>query len=51
MTPDEYLKQDVGSLVASLLFQNAMLKAEIDRLKAAQDNGHPAPDLVARSAP
>ena len=31
---EDYLKQDVGSLVASLLFQIAMLRAELDRAKA-----------------
>jgi uncharacterized small protein (DUF1192 family) len=46
-TADEHLQIIVGQLI----IQVAMLKAEIDRLKAAQDNGHPVPDLAARSAP
>jgi hypothetical protein len=33
MTVEEYLRQDVGQLVASLLIQVAMLKAERDQLK------------------
>jgi uncharacterized small protein (DUF1192 family) len=46
MTADDYLRQDVGTLVASLLFQIAMLRAEVDRLKA--DHADPVPNGVAR---
>ena len=31
---EDYLRQDVGAIIASLLFQLAMTKAELDRLKA-----------------
>jgi hypothetical protein len=34
-TADEHLRQDVGSLLAQLLLQIALLKAEVDRLQAA----------------
>lgn len=33
MTAEEYLRQDVGALIASLLFQNALLKAENESLR------------------
>jgi hypothetical protein len=33
MTVEEYLRQDIGQLVASLVIQVAMLKAERDQLK------------------
>jgi len=33
MTADEYLKQDVGALLASVLFQLAKLKAENEKLR------------------
>lgn len=46
MTAEEYLRQDVGALVASLLFQIAMLRAEIDRLKA--DHADPVPNGASR---
>ena len=48
MTAEEYLRQDVGALVASLLFQIAMLRAEVDRLKADRADPVPAPDGVVR---
>ena len=34
MTAEDYLRQDVGAILANLLFQLAMVKAENDRLKA-----------------
>ena len=34
MNAEAHLKQDIGLLVANLLFQIAVLKAEIDGLKA-----------------
>jgi len=34
-TQEEHLRQELGSVVAQLLIQNAMLKAEIDRLRLA----------------
>ena len=39
---EDYLRQDVGAIIASLLFQLAMTKAELDRLKADLD-GHRTP--------
>lgn len=47
MTADEHLQVIVGQLI----IQVAMLKAEIDRLKAAAPNGQPAPEFAAQSAP
>jgi uncharacterized small protein (DUF1192 family) len=47
MTAEEYLRQDVGALVASLLFQIAMLRAEIDRLKTP-DHAEPVPNGATR---
>ena len=39
---EDHLRQDVGAMIASLLFQIAMLKAELDRLKAEDEapRGH-----------
>lgn len=33
-TAEEYLRQDIGAMLTGLVFQNALLKAEVDRLKA-----------------
>lgn len=49
-TPEDFLRQDVGALLASLLFQIAMLKAENARLSADRP-GPPAPDVASRGAP
>lgn len=50
MTPEEHLKADVGAHLAHLMFQIAMLKAEVDRLR--EDLARPpyvaAPDGVPR---
>lgn len=48
MTPEEHLKADVGAHLAHLMFQIAMLKAEVDRLRdeVAQRPYVPAPDGV-----
>lgn len=43
-TAEDYLKEGVGSLVAQLLFQLAVLRAENDQLRAAradQNTFHP----------
>jgi hypothetical protein len=44
MTAEEHLKQDVGALLTNLIFQNALLKADNDRLRetAAQPQPEPA---------
>jgi len=36
---EEYLRQDIGFILSSNLFQIALLKAEIDRLKEQVANG------------
>lgn len=46
---DEHLGQIVGTTIASLLFQLAMLKAENDRLQA-QLADRAQPDLIPRGA-
>ena len=46
---EDHLKQDVGATIASLLFQIAMLKAELDRLQA-QLADRAQPDLIPRGA-
>ena len=33
MTAEEHLRADLGANLANLIFQNALLKAEIDRLR------------------
>lgn len=35
MTAEEHLKRDVGALVANLLFQVAVLRAENEQLRAS----------------
>ena len=50
MTAEEHLKADVGAHLAHLMFQIAMLKAEVDRLREdlAQRPSVAAPDGVPR---
>jgi hypothetical protein len=40
-TAEEHLKADVGAQLAHLIFQVALLKAEVDRLR--EDAQRPAP--------
>ena len=49
MTAEDYLRQDVGAIIASLLFQLAMTKAENERLQA-QLAERAQPDLMPRGA-
>jgi hypothetical protein len=49
VTADEHLQQIMGSIIASLIVQLAVLKAENERLRAACERL--APDGVMPSAP
>jgi hypothetical protein len=46
-TAEEYLRQDIGQMIASLLIQLAMVKAERDQLKQ-QTEREAAPQEHAR---
>lgn len=48
MNAEEHLRADLGALVASSLFQIALLKAEVDRLKADLDAARATHDHVPR---
>jgi hypothetical protein len=51
MTADDFLRRDVGELIASLLFQLAVVKAENERLRAACDGPRVPADGALRGAP
>jgi hypothetical protein len=51
MTAEDHLREGVGRFVAALLFENAMLKAEIDRLRDARPAPPPTTGYAQEQAP
>lgn len=51
MTPDEHLQQIMGSIIASLIVQLAVVKAENERLRTERDGAPVTSDGALRGAP